>query len=180
VFDEDALTHANIGEFQLFFGFSVFSHLLPQDLVTILNRANRLLDDSGKIVASMFLLDSQSRKWIESGKTNWYDSEIHEYDGVIVHDPLNPEVSVCYPEEELRKLAEQSGFSISAIDYGNWRGINTNQFQDLVVFSKSSTAPADFSPSGYLTLNPDLALQQNINPYWHYKVYGRNEGRRYK
>ena len=39
--------------------------------------------------------------------------------------------------------------------------------------------PIDFSAERYLELNPDLT-NGNINPFQHYALQGRNEGRRYK
>lgn len=97
---------------------------------------------------------------------------------MVVHDIDNPEVAVCYPSETLTECLEQAGFALTKVEYGNWRGNASPQFQDTLVLKKVNRLPDDFDPDVYLKLNEDLRVQGNINAFWHYEVYGRKEGRR--
>jgi|TARA_B110000259_G_scaffold142570_1_gene160575 hypothetical protein len=63
---ELTLSTARLNQIDLYFGFSVYSHLMPSDFVRELRFAGNSLAEDGVVVISMFLFDPQLRQRIGS------------------------------------------------------------------------------------------------------------------
>ncbi len=108
---------------------SVVTHLQAPEAEHYLAEARRVLRPGGRLLATFFLLDDDSRAAQRAGRTTL---RFHEPAGeVAVADPSLPEEAVAYDERWVRARLE-----VRSIDRGTWRGTSTppaRSYQDLVV-----------------------------------------------
>ena len=115
--------------------FSVFTHLQFDEICNYLLESHRVLAPGGRLVATFFLLNEQSR------------AAQHSVPGVqqfpYSEGPLhfakrsNPSHAVAVEENVLRNLLSELGFCELTVETGCWFGVqNTVAFQDLVVCAK--------------------------------------------
>jgi hypothetical protein len=167
--------------FDLIIAFSVFTHLERRESSAMLRSIWQRLDDDGWAVLTFFVLDRFSRRDIRDGRSSLFKSQATQVDADIVVDTYNgPNSAVGYDENLLRQLIADGGFEgIHAIHYGGWRSCPGATFQDIVVLRKEPAVPADFDAVGYLRVNPDVRAA-GLDPLYHYRNWGRKEGRRWK
>ena len=116
----DALRIFGNGEFEIVFMFSVFSHMMPDDVASYLEQIRRVLKPGGQLLTTFFILNACSRAAIERGSTRRIFS--HPLDGVFVDEKNNPESAVAYPEVLLKQLLATSGLQHDHTFYGQWSG----------------------------------------------------------
>ena len=130
------------GSFDVVVATSLFTHLLTRDAENYLRESSRVLAPGGRLVATFFLLDEESRALQAQGRG----------DRVFATEPVNPargqvhhimradqpEAAVAYPVDWLRQAVARSGFAREAeIHGGSWCGrTSTVTYQDLVVACK--------------------------------------------
>jgi SAM-dependent methyltransferase len=117
---------------------SVFTHMLPVDLRTYMREIGRVLRKGGRSVITYFLLNDESRQFIDR------DLDVHhlkfEYGGdplCRIANPQIPEAVVAHEERRIRQYCGEVGCSVQEIVFGNWCGRNSQLgHQDLVIAVK--------------------------------------------
>jgi SAM-dependent methyltransferase len=165
-------------EFDLVVAFSVFTHVDRAEAAAMLEAIWNSLHDGGSAVLSFFILNPFSRASIASGHANVFRGT-YNMDAEVVIDTFNgPNSAVGFDEAALLELVRTSPFGRPlSIHYGNWSCAPGLHYQDLIVLRKEAVLPSDFNPEAYLTANPDVR-RAGMNPFFHYREYGRHEGRR--
>lgn len=121
--------------FDLVFLASVFTHMMPDEVDNYLSEISRVLRPGGRCLISYFLLNEESLRLIESGKS---PLDFKPSTGVYrVVDLEKPEHAVGYDEEYILGLYEKHGLRPSAPEYGSWCGRDRHlSYQDIVVIKK--------------------------------------------
>jgi|WetSurMetagenome_2_1015567.scaffolds.fasta_scaffold22595_3 SAM-dependent methyltransferase len=116
---------------------SVFTHLLPRDTDHYVAELARVLRPGGRVFATFFLLNADSRDRIAAGEST-LDFR-HELERCRVQNPQIPEDAVAYDEDEVRALLGRAGFSVlSPVHFGKWCGrTEFTSYQDIVIAQKS-------------------------------------------
>ena len=82
-----------------------------------------------------YLLNDQTRELRNPAEPEW-DFKFHHGDYRVI-DEANPEASVAYEEDFIRKLCDKTGFSIERIVYGSWSGrAEPRTSQDVLVLKR--------------------------------------------
>jgi SAM-dependent methyltransferase len=107
----------------------VLTHLLAPEAERYLAEAMRVLRPGGRLLATFFLLDDDSRAALRDGRAA---VAFREPDAeTAIADPDLPEEAVAYDERWVRARAD-----VRSIEPGTWRGkpsSPTRSFQDIVV-----------------------------------------------
>lgn len=123
---------------------SVFTHLLPNDVEHYLDEIARVIRPAGCLTASYFLWTPRAREEIRSGRAKVVGvSEISDL-GCWTTDPKHPEALTILDESWIRSIYRSRGFSVDLpIMYGAWSNndvpaeYQTINFQDILVAHKS-------------------------------------------
>jgi SAM-dependent methyltransferase len=120
------------GSFDLIMAVSLFTHLVPESAEHYLAEAARVLAPGGRMLLTWFLLTD------EPPPASTLDFE--PTDGVAqVIDQDNPEAAIAFPETWLRDRLTDTGLTIrDPIQWGNWRGIQSIPYQDIVVVEQAA------------------------------------------
>jgi SAM-dependent methyltransferase len=105
---------------------SVVTHLQAPEAEHYLAQARRVLRPGGRLLATFFLLDADSRAALRDGRASI--AFTHPDQEVAVADPSLPEEAVAYGERWVRERLD-----VRSIDPGTWRGAAGRSFQDIVV-----------------------------------------------
>lgn len=108
------------GTFDFTFLTSVFTHMLPAEVDRYLSELRRTLKPSGRIFATCFLLNDESARLIEEGRS--YYGFPHEYGLARVEDPNSPQAAVAYPETWVREQSALHGLTVESFHSGYWCG----------------------------------------------------------
>jgi SAM-dependent methyltransferase len=117
---------------------SVFTHMVPDDLHTYMREISRVLRQGGRSVITYFLLNDESRRFIERG----LDAHrlTFEYAGdplCRIANPKMPESAVAHEERRVRAYYAEVGCSVLEVAFGNWCGRSSQLgHQDLVIAVK--------------------------------------------
>jgi SAM-dependent methyltransferase len=110
---------------------SVVTHLQAPEAEHYLAEALRVLRPGGRLLATFFLLDDDSRAALRAGRTTIpFPIDTEEAD-MAVADPDLPEEAVAFDERWVRARLD-----VRSIDPGTWRGISSppaRSYQDIVV-----------------------------------------------
>jgi SAM-dependent methyltransferase len=126
---------------------SVFTHMLPDEVLNYLSEIHRVMARGGRCMISYFLLNDETRRLKAEGVKHCSDpaGDIKQLDfqfgdGMYrVMDQTLPEQAVAYDEEWVRKRYAEVGLTIERVDYGSWCGRPEYlSYQDLVLAIKSS------------------------------------------
>jgi hypothetical protein len=114
---------------------SVFTHMLPGDLENYLSETHRVLMKGGRCLITYFLLNEESMRLIEAGKSALkFKPCFGTYRVVSRHDP---ERAIAFDEDWTRGLYEKVGLGIVRAEYGSWCGReNYLSFQDMMLAVK--------------------------------------------
>ncbi|HEV2998391.1 MAG TPA: class I SAM-dependent methyltransferase [Solirubrobacteraceae bacterium] len=114
---------------------SVFTHLVRPSLERYVSELGRTLARDGRVMATFFLLNDDSRARIERGEST--QRLVHAVDdsGDLVLNPAVPEGAIGQPEEDVVGLLAANGLvPEGAIHYGTWCGRGEGvTYQDLLV-----------------------------------------------
>jgi SAM-dependent methyltransferase len=105
---------------------SVVTHLQAPECEHYLAEAIRVLRPGGRLLATFFLLDDDSRAAMREQRTSLTFQ--HPEKEVAVADPTLPEEAVAYDERWVRERLD-----VRSIDPGTWRGSAGASYQDIVV-----------------------------------------------
>lgn len=109
---------------------SLFTHLMPIEVVEYVVEIRRLLERGGKCLATFFILNDVQPK----GRYRF-----KEWDGESYHAierSTNPRAAVAYKEEWLKEVFDRANLSYD-IYYGSWRGDDKGlSFQDIIILRR--------------------------------------------
>jgi SAM-dependent methyltransferase len=113
---------------------SVFTHMLPEGIERYLAEVARVLD-SGRCLASFFLLNDESRAFIARGESD--QRFLAEENGWATTSVTLPESAIALDETIVRSLFAKAGLEIVACYPGAWCGRrNALTYQDLLLAIK--------------------------------------------
>ena len=116
---------------------SVFTHLQPEDVENYLAQVARVLRPGGRCLITFFLLNQESLRLIETGRSTL---DLRHGAGICrVVDPQVPERTIGYDERYVEDLYASCGLAIRRpIRYGSWCGRGDFlSYQDIVVAEKA-------------------------------------------
>ncbi|MBM3784997.1 MAG: class I SAM-dependent methyltransferase [Acidobacteria bacterium] len=121
------------GAFDVILLKSVFTHMQRPSVSRYLGEVRRMLAPGGRCVASVFLLNAESREGIAAGRARFEFP--FQGDGCYVADAALPEYLVAYGEDEFRQMAEIAGLEVDSRPlWGTWCGRRSrHSFQDVTV-----------------------------------------------
>ncbi|MCW3008097.1 MAG: class SAM-dependent methyltransferase [Solirubrobacterales bacterium] len=108
---------------------SVVTHLQAPEAGHYLAEAIRVLRPGGRLLATFFLLDDESRAAMRAQRTSLTFQ--HPDEEVAVADPALPEEAVAYDERWVRERLD-----VHSIEPGTWRGkpsASARSYQDIVI-----------------------------------------------
>jgi SAM-dependent methyltransferase len=114
---------------------SLFTHLLAADAVNYLREAARCLTSGGRLYATYFVIDDQSREAMQSGDT--FPSFQHTIEHGLTSDPEKPEAAIAFDGEWLRQAYADAGYRLDQYVTGTWRRAFGPMHQDIVVATKT-------------------------------------------
>lgn len=123
-------------EFDLVYLFSVFTHMLPDDVENYIGQINRVLKHGGICFATFFIMNEQNKK-LSSGNMG-LKFKFDKGDHLLIDNKVK-EANVAYKEHHLKQIFIENNFIIEDIHYGFWSGRNKDQclnFQDIVILIK--------------------------------------------
>jgi SAM-dependent methyltransferase len=125
-------------QFDLAIATSVFTHMLPEEVIRYVEEIHRVLKKGGSAYLTFFILNENSIRQMKQS-----DHEFNfQYDHVSYRllDEKVKSANVAYDEKYLfEKVIPSSKFKIASIEYGTWSTLSKSspiRFQDLVVITK--------------------------------------------
>ncbi len=115
---------------------SVFTHMLPDEVKNYLKEALKVLEKGGFLVATFFILDSESKSLMQNNKDFNFKFDLGHY---ALMDNVVKSANVGYDKDFLFKQFENIGFEIEKHVKGYWCGRKKEYnyaFQDIVVLKK--------------------------------------------
>lgn len=125
------------GAFTLAIATSLFTHLSPEGTVNYLREVARTLETGGRLFASFFVLDHESRAVIAERETFPDFRDVVEHGRVA--DAGSPDVAIAFDAEWLHEVFLSCGYAIEVYRQGRWRDDVEKKdelYQDLVVARK--------------------------------------------
>jgi len=120
--------------FSLAIAASLFTHLSAAATANYLNEVARTLQPGGRLFASFYVLDEQSRRLAESGTTDPHLTIAVEHG--MIGDPKNPDAAVSFHAEWLAAALVSAGLTFDAFYPGRWRHLPVISHQDIVIAHK--------------------------------------------
>ena len=121
--------------FDCVYAASVFTHLLPEEVLNYFKQTRHVLKPTGKILFSFFVLDYYRGSGTSISANYEFDHYYKENKSIGVKYPEYPDVVIAYSEQCIREYAELAGLVVHRIVPGLWSnnpGIAVNE-QDLVL-----------------------------------------------
>ncbi|MGZ4360067.1 MAG: class I SAM-dependent methyltransferase, partial [Gaiellaceae bacterium] len=116
--------------FDLAVAFSVFTHLLPEDMARYAAEAARVLRPGGTLCATFFLINSD----VLAREGAWESRFDRDFGAYRVLEKEPQERALAYDEHHVRKVMRGCGFSVKGVRWGTWSGVADGPtYQDLLV-----------------------------------------------
>lgn len=119
------------GTFTLAIANSLFTHVSAAGVANYLRQIGRTLERGGRLMASFFVLDEQSRQLIAEGKT--HPPFRASFAEGMYADPDDPDNAVAFDAQWLAGTLKAAGLTFEAFYPGRWRQIAAVPYQDVVV-----------------------------------------------
>ena len=134
-FDDESL--------DLVFMISVLTHVDLPTVRTYLLESARTLKPTGRLIATIFLLDDEVERLIAEGRSRFRLPAAHGPSRI--EDPRRPELVIAHPRDAVQNLLKDAGFAQSRIVEGHWSGRQSApmDFQDLLMASRDPDAILD-------------------------------------
>jgi SAM-dependent methyltransferase len=104
---------------------SVFTHLVPAELLHYLDELARVVRRGGTVFATYFLLDPEVDLALDAGRA-WRPLPHLEVDPVLgeyrIADPSAPSAAVAYRREAIEAVHAERGLEITSVWAGRWSG----------------------------------------------------------
>jgi SAM-dependent methyltransferase len=115
---------------------SVFTHMIAKEVENYLSEIARVLKTGGRCLISFFLLNDESLKLIEEGRST-IDLR-HRIGPARALSREKPELAIGFEEDYVREVYQQFGLGIrTPINYGSWCGRRDFlSYQDLILATK--------------------------------------------
>ena len=115
---------------------SVFTHMLPDDMVHYFSEISRVLRKGGTTLISYFLINEESSSLIDRRYSKLDFS--YAADGYRCISQAHPEDAIAFSEATIRNLYQSHGFQIvEPVRYGSWCGRDEFlSFQDIIIGKK--------------------------------------------
>lgn len=102
------------GSFDTAVAYSLFTHLLRDEVINYLGQAARCLRPGGTLVFSCFAVTG-------SLAGTFLEPAVESDDGTIVYSPSSPRKATAFREDDLRAWIRDAGFSDVTFLVGEWR-----------------------------------------------------------
>ncbi|WP_053002512.1 class I SAM-dependent methyltransferase [Kordia jejudonensis] len=114
---------------------SVFTHMMPIDVLHYLGEIHRVLDTEKICFATFFILDETSKKQMQTSKMNFSV----QHGTYALMDEKVKEANVAFDKDYIFSEFEAKGFEILHFFPGTWSGRteNTLSYQDIIVLKKN-------------------------------------------
>jgi len=122
------------GSFSLTIATSLFTHLSAAATTNYLHEIARTLQPSGRLFASFFVLDDQSRQPAEAGTTD--PRFTARFEEGMIGEPANPDAAVAFDAEWLATTLASAGLVFDAFYPGRWRHLAVMSHQDILIAHK--------------------------------------------
>ncbi|MGE4469975.1 MAG: class I SAM-dependent methyltransferase [Desulfovibrio sp.] len=110
---------------------SVFTHMLPEDVLGYVGELARVLDRGGRAYVTWFLLDEQS---LRIGPERTVGVRMaHRCGPCYLQNRADPEEAVGYARGFVLDLFRNAGLEVVDVRPGAWRGIKSGHYQDVTV-----------------------------------------------
>jgi SAM-dependent methyltransferase len=119
------------GTFTVGIATSLFTHLSAAATVNYLREMARMLAPGGRLFASFFVLDDESREALATGPSAPEFKTPFEHG--LLSDPDNPDFAIAFDATWLHQAFLLSGFEIATYAQGLWRRTAGPTHQDVVV-----------------------------------------------
>jgi SAM-dependent methyltransferase len=126
----------NDNDFDLVFLFSVFTHMLPEDVDNYLKQIRRVLKKGGTCLATFFVHNKEIDEFMSKNDGLKFN---YDYGNYLLFDPKVKEANVAFRESFLKQLIEKNNLSIEQVNYGFWSGREKSDcidFQDTIILKK--------------------------------------------
>lgn len=111
---------------------SVFTHIMEDGLRHYLSEIAKALTPSGRVFATFFLINEESRRLINEEKADWNFCYPMDHGAYFIEK--NPEAALAYNEDFIIELYRENGLEINDIYYGSWCGReNYLSYQDIII-----------------------------------------------
>jgi SAM-dependent methyltransferase len=114
---------------------SVFTHMMPDDVLHYLAEIHRVLATDKICLATFFILDETAREKMSSSKMNF---KINRGNYALMDEKVK-EANVAFEKDFIFAQFEAKGFEIMHFFPGTWSGRteNTLSYQDIIVLKKN-------------------------------------------
>jgi SAM-dependent methyltransferase len=124
------------GSFDLVIATSVYTHLLEDEADHYLAESARVLRAGGRLFATFFVLDDDSRRRLAAGEAGLPFLDPDQHTAVLSEDL--PEEAVAYDELWIDARMRAHGLTPSTLRPGTWSGREDGlSFQDIVVAARA-------------------------------------------
>lgn len=117
--------------FDVIFLGSVFTHMLPDDVESYVREISRLLAPGGMSVASYLLLNDETRRGLDAGRSFLSFGATHSSGLCRLHDVTKPEAAVALEESFVRRIHDEARLRIRDVRRGAWWN-GTRHDQDVL------------------------------------------------
>ncbi|MEF2145703.1 MAG: methyltransferase domain-containing protein [Desulfovibrionaceae bacterium] len=114
---------------------SVFTHMLPEDVVNYVRQIGRVLEQGGRAYLTYFLLNAETRALLAENRTGI--TMRHKFGACHLDNPEDPEEAVGYEDAFALNVLAASGLRVRRIYPGAWSGRKAPNFQDVVIVEKA-------------------------------------------
>ena len=120
-------------QFDFAWATSVFTHMERAEVQNYLREARRVLKPGGRFLATFFLTDEEA---LSCAKGSAYEFNVQRGEDWYMDAEVKG-ANVGFTPENLKRWAEEAGWTETRIHLGRWSGRSgqTTDFQDIVVFS---------------------------------------------
>ncbi len=136
------------GSIDLVLALSVWTHLNEIDAIYYFKEVNRVLKPGGRAIITFFSIedDNQPSNFSGKGKSDFHNTSASKW---VFDQPVYgsdnwlttkwakiPEDAIGLTSKAITKLTEGTQLELLKITKGNWKGIPSIYFQDIIVFEK--------------------------------------------
>jgi SAM-dependent methyltransferase len=119
---------------------SVFTHMLPAEMINYLSEVHRVLRIGGRCLITYFLLNEESLQKIDAGKSSLDFKYTYDKYRTISEDI--PELAIAFDETWIIDRYREVGVEVKRLDYGSWCARQSYlSYQDLILGVKEGNMP---------------------------------------
>ncbi|MBJ2153582.1 class I SAM-dependent methyltransferase [Paracoccus sp. IB05] len=148
----------------LVFMISVLTHVDLPTVETYLRETARVLTPSGRLVTTIFLLDTDVDQLLAAGRGHF--ALKYQNGESRVENPVNPELVIAHPRHRVLEIMDQAGFAKTVAVNGHWSGRPSAQpmdFQDLLIAGHDPETI--IAPDGHSLLPAEAMTTEQVATY---------------